>query len=49
MYIPLDVSLLKAIAAVVAGVLSLVSPKLTPYAVGVYLIVFGVISLMAHL
>lgn len=47
MYIPVE--LIVPGLAVVAGVISLAKPKASPYAVGVYLIVIGVIELLPHL
>jgi len=46
MYISFD--LLLPVLALVAGVISLVSPKNAHYAIGVYLIALGVIEILPH-
>jgi hypothetical protein len=44
-----DVELIRALAALAAGILILVKPKLLNWAVAIYLIVIGVLGLMASL
>jgi uncharacterized membrane protein len=47
MYISLN--MLEPLLAVVAGIVVMVQPKLTPYVVGVYLIVIGVLGLLPYI
>jgi uncharacterized membrane protein HdeD (DUF308 family) len=50
MQITLEIpTMLDPVLAVIAGIVSLVKPKMTPYAVGVYLIVVGMLDLLAYL
>ncbi|WP_018141924.1 DUF3096 domain-containing protein [Thioalkalivibrio sp. ALJ7] len=49
MTLQVDPSLLMAILSLVAGILILIRPRLLNYIVAIYLIVIGVLGLIAHL
>ncbi|WP_018867185.1 MULTISPECIES: DUF3096 domain-containing protein [unclassified Thioalkalivibrio] len=48
MTLHIDPSLLMAILSLVAGILILIRPRLLNYIVAIYLIVIGVLGLLAH-
>jgi hypothetical protein len=49
MSINIDASLLIAVLSLVAGILILIKPRLLNYVVAIYLIVVGVMGLLAYL